>query len=141
MAFLKRKRKASKLYVVKTEITSSYYDGTGHGQQYVTRYFLAKKRKNKYYELFSGEPLKFEADCHSNGVFFIKFNVPYIGEVESISKYSNEKKFTDSELFYFITKLNTIEELKKINKEEPEDDELYEDDSDKDELDEEMSED
>lgn len=121
MTFFKRKRKANQVYRVKTEIISSYYDGTGGGPQYVTRFFLAKKRKDKYYELFSGTPLKLKEDCNCDGMFTAKFDVPYIVEVVSMSQYSYKKELTDSELFYYITKINAINDLE-LDEDEPDED-------------------
>ena len=132
MTFFKKQRKANQLYVVKTEIISNYNDGTGFGPQYVTRYFLAKKENNEYYELFSGELLKLEIDGHYKGAVCLNFDVPYIVEVKPISEYSGSKKFTDSELFYFITRMNTLNALGAFDEE----DDDYEDD----EIEEEMSE-
>lgn len=122
MTFFKKKRKANQLYVVKTEIISNYNDGTGLGPQYVTQYFLAQKIDACYYELFSKEKLELDRDTYYNSCHSHYFNKPYIVEAKPISEYSDSKEFTDSELFYFITRMNTLNALGAFDEEDDEED-------------------
>ena len=107
MVFFKKKRKAKNLYLAKTEIISSYDNSNGFGPMCVTQYFLAEKRNKKYYELYSGEELELEENTKEPGFCFKTTDVPYITEIGHISRYSDKKEFTDSELFDFITRTNT----------------------------------
>ena len=108
MAFLKRKRKTNELYLVKAEIMPSCNIGTWREAQYVTQYFLAKQKENKYYELFSGEPLEIKEEGSKNNLS----DVPYIEEVNPLSQYFYNDELTDSELFSYIIKTNAVNQLK-----------------------------
>lgn len=102
---------AEEVYVLKTVVTSNYYDGTGLGPRCVTMYFLASRKEETYYELFSGRKIEKESDTISDNFRFMTFNVPYIEEVKSITEYSKEKSFRKDLLFDFITEMNVLNVL------------------------------
>lgn len=136
MELFKRKRKAEQLYVARTEIISEGIYGISP-EEYatVTRYFLVEKQKNgEYREIFSKEHLKLSNNCIANGVMKNDFDIPVILEIKPISKYLSSKKLTDSELFYFINEVNTINQLEWLEEQEDKnkknDDEYYDDEYD-----------
>ena len=98
------------IYLLSTEVISDYNNGTGAGPISVTQYYLAKKRGNTFYELFSKVKLKKENSAIS-GFVSKKFNIPIIKEVDSMEAYvkNPDTKVTIEELFYFITALNAEE--------------------------------
>lgn len=96
------------IYLLTTQITSDYNDGSGAGPICVTQYYLATKENEKYYELFSKVEITYE-DNSTPGFTFGEFNTPMIELVEKLEKYVKDpnKKLSAKELFYFITMKNT----------------------------------
>ena len=132
MELFKRKRKAEQLYVARTEIISEGIYGISP-EEYatVTRYFLVEKQKNgEYREIFSKEHLKSSINCIANGVMKNDFDIPVILEIKPISKYLSSKKLTDSELFYFINEVNTINQLEWLEEQEDKNKKIYDEDYD-----------
>ena len=97
------------IYLLLTEITSSYNDGSGFGPQYVKEYFLAYKDGKDFYELFSGTRIEKEEDTHKAGCICKNFDTPYITEVVPMTKCVKkpEEKITSDLLFTFLTDINT----------------------------------
>lgn len=104
----------NEIYVLTTTITSNYDDGSHNGPICVTWYFLATKKDDFYYELFSEKKIEKETDMHSDGVVSLTFNVPYIERVEPITQYlvdSSKKELDKVLLFDFITNMNVLNHL------------------------------
>ena len=95
------KNKIDEVYVLKTYIVSNINDGTGTGPRCITCYFLAKKEKEKYFELFSNVEIKKESSY---------FNAPVIEEVKPLTDYISDeykKKAMESKLLFdFLLHLN-----------------------------------
>ena len=96
-----KKNKIDEVYVLKTYIVSNINDGTGAGPRCITCYFLAKKEKEKYFELFSNVEIKKESSY---------FNAPVIEEVKPLTDYISDeykKKAMESKLLFdFLLNLN-----------------------------------
>lgn len=103
MLFARRKKyNVHKIYVLKTNIVSNSDDGVGLGpRRRIKCYFLAKKKKEKYFELFSNVEIKKELS---------RFNAPVIEEVKPLTDYINDKykrKTMESKLLFdFLLNLN-----------------------------------
>lgn len=105
------KEEVGKIYLLTTSIISNYNDGSGLGPRVVTRYFLAKENKGKYYELFSNVLIK---EKEANGGYF---NTPCIEKIEPLTKYMKnpgKKTMEKKLLFDFLLELNTDEFVKTI---------------------------
>ena len=118
---LKRKddkiQKVDDVFVIKTNIISSYNDGSGCGPLCFDTYFLAKQKKDKYYELFTGKLLKQTVD--GSKVSFQTFDTPYIKEIKPLKEYLKIKNETHMEselLFDFLISLNSYEMAQIISK-------------------------
>ena len=98
------------IYLLITEIVSNCDDGSGAGPRSITQYYLATKKEEKFYELFSKVEIKY-ADNSTPGFTFGSFNTPMIKKVEKLEEYVTDSniKLTAEELFYFITETNTTE--------------------------------
>lgn len=97
-----KKVRCNNVYVLTTEIVSNYDDGSGWGPQVVTLYYLGTKKKDEYYELFSG--VKLEKNKNSK-----TFNKPYITKVEPLNEYLKDEEMKTIKLellFDFITDMN-----------------------------------
>lgn len=96
-----KKYHIEEVYVLKTYIVSNINDGTGAGPRCITCYFLAKKEKEKYFELFSNVEIKKESSY---------FNAPVIEEVKPLTDYISDeykKKAMESKLLFdFLLNLN-----------------------------------
>lgn len=97
-----KKNKIEEVYVLKTNIVSNSDDGVGLGpRRRITCYFLAKKKKEKYFELFSNVEIKKELS---------RFNVPVIEEVKPLTDYISDKykaRTMESKLLFdFLLHLN-----------------------------------
>ena len=105
-----RRYQPKAIYLLTTEVISNYNNGTGIGPTSVTQYYLAKKKGNTFYELFSKVKLKKENSAIS-GFTSKKFNIPIIKEVDSMEAYVKkpDTEVTAEELFHFITALNAEE--------------------------------
>lgn len=134
MAFFKKSKKdtsnteikVADVYVVTSNLTSSYDDGSGCGPMCVTLYFLAKCEDDEYYELFYGK--KFEKKESKDGYSFQKFDTPYVEKVEPLKKYLKDpdKVIIDIEfLFDFITNMNVLSSLGAFEEEEDEESEEF----------------
>lgn len=90
-----KKYHIEEVYVLKTYIVSNINDGTGAGPRCITCYFLAKKEKEKYFELFSNVEIKKESSY---------FNAPVIEEVKPLTIISvmNIKRKQWKVSFYLI---------------------------------------
>lgn len=102
-----KKYNPKKIYLLTTRILSDYDDRRGAGpKKSITQYYLAKKKGKEFYELFS--KVKIEQKVKS-------FNKPIIEKIEFMVEYVKDpnKKLSAEELFYYITKLNTNEIIKK----------------------------
>lgn len=101
----------SEVYVCKVSLTSNYDDGSGLGPQCVDFYLLAKLENEKYSELFSGNNLEMEKDCHKDGFTFKNFNTIYIEEVRPLREYliNESLQIIDiQDLFDFIVNYNVL---------------------------------
>ena len=119
MKFLKKRNKNKKsrqdlkiynpkeIYVLTTDIVSDCDDGSGAGPRSITQYYLATKKEEKFYELFSKVEIKY-ADNSTPGFTFGNFNTPMIKKVEKLEEYVKDlnAKLTAEDLFYFLTMLN-----------------------------------
>lgn len=121
------------IFLLTTEITSNYNDGSGFGPRVITEYYLATKKDENFYELFSKVKIEKEEDTHSEGVCCKNFNTPYITQVEPLTDYvrNPNKKLTADLLFGFITEANTDIRIKDLtgtdeDDEENDDDEVEE---------------
>lgn len=114
----KREYEVDKVYVLTTDLVSDYDDGNGCSPGTVTAYYLATKKDDKYYELFSGVYIEgeFTKDGSSKPIMVRSFNTPYIMSVEPLRKHIKDmyKKLNSEELFYFITEMNLTEVIKKF---------------------------
>ena len=97
------------IFLLTTEIISSYNDGSGLGPRIITQFYLATKKDEDFYELFSKVKIKKEEDTYSEEFGSKNFNTPYITQVEPLTDYVKDpnKMLTADLLFGFITKLNT----------------------------------
>lgn len=121
------------IFLLTTEIISSYNDGSGLGPRIITEYYLATKKDEDFYELFSKVKIEKEEDTQGKGICCQQFNTPYIVKVEPLIDYvkNPDKMLTEELLFGFITEANTdnrIEDLAKRDEyeEENDDDEVEE---------------
>ena len=121
MAFFVRKRKGiinanvkvADVYVVTSEIISSYDDKTGGGPRCVTMYYLARCEYGEYYELFSGKKLEKEKQP-KNDFLSLTFDTPYVKKAKPLIEYlRNPNKVTIDiqALFDFITQMNVLCQL------------------------------
>ena len=102
------------VYVATVTITSSYDDGSHVGPKYVTWYYLVKREKSGYYELFAGQKIEKKVKPKPGDVDIIVFDTPYITRVEPLTKYlrnQNEKKVSLQKLMDFITNMNVRQTL------------------------------
>ncbi len=108
MLFVRKKKTKSEIpkkyhidevYVLKTYILSTIDEGTGLGPRSITKFFLAKKEDEKYFELFSNVEIKED----------LSYNSPIIDEVKPLTDYISDeyKERTIEFLFDFILRLNT----------------------------------
>ena len=127
MEFFGRKRKGTinanvkvaDIYVITSEIISSYNDGSDCGPRCVSMYFLAKCEDDEYYELFSGKKLEKEKQTE-DGFLSQNFDTPYVKKAEPLNKYlRNPNKVTIDiqSLFDFITKMNVVGSLRAFSDE------------------------
>ena len=121
------------IFLLTTEIISSYDDGSGLGPRIITEYYLATKKDEDFYELFSKVKIEKEEDTHSEEFCCKNFNTPYITQVEPLTDYvrNPDKKLTADLLFGFITEANTDIRIKDLtgtdeDDEENDDDEVEE---------------
>lgn len=127
MAFFKKFRKGTinskvkvaDIYVVTSEIISSYNDGNGCGPICVTMYFLAKCEGNEYYELFSGKKLEKKEQLEDDFCVLLQnFDTPYLEKAEPLTKYltyPNQTIIDIQSLFDFITEMNVSSWLKTLS--------------------------
>lgn len=97
-----------RIYLLTTEIISSYNDGSGTGPKAaIEQYYLAVKEEDKFYELFSKVELTKDK----------KFDIPYIIKEERMIEYvkDSEQMLTSEELFEFVVKRN-MELMLNMNK-------------------------
>lgn len=113
------------IFLLTTEIVSSYNDGSGLGPRIITEYYLATKENEDFYELFSKVKIEKEEDTHSEGFCCQNFNTPYIVKVESLTDYvkNPDKKLTADLLFGFITEANTDIRIKDLTETDDDDSE------------------
>ena len=96
-----KKYNIDEVYVLKTYILSTIYEGTDQELRCITCYFLAKKEKEKYFELFSNVEIKED----------LTYNSPIIEEVKPLTDYYisdeyKEKTVESKLLFDFLLNLN-----------------------------------
>lgn len=98
------------LYLLTTNIISSYNDESELGPRDVVQYYLATKEGKEYYELFSKVKIEYSKNDSKD------FNVPYIKKEENMTGYVKNPNLllTAKELFYFITEINICEKVKEI---------------------------
>lgn len=104
--------KVKTLYVAKCIIVSSHYDGEGRGPKYAVYYFVVRKIRNQYYEVFSGKKIEMKEYPEKDGGSCKKFNTPYIEEIKPLTSYLKDSKkevVSSVELFDFITDMNVSE--------------------------------
>lgn len=95
------KFKCSDVYVLTTTIVPDYDEKVGN----ITYYFLATKREEEYYELFSDMKLEKYSDKDTTK----QLGKPYIKKVEPIKEYMMDKKakkIKSNLLFEFIISIN-----------------------------------
>ena len=128
MAFFKRTRegtiksnvKIADVYVATCMILSSHYDESGCGPMCVTMHFLAKCKKEEYYELFSGKKLEKKPQS-KDGFLCQTFDTPYVEKVEPLTKYLKDSNTISTDiqsLFDFITDMNVLERLGAFSEDE-----------------------
>lgn len=89
------------MYVLTTTIVPDYDEKVGN----ITYYFLATKREEEYYELFSDMKLEKYSDKDTTK----QLGKPYIKKVEPIKEYMMDKKakkIKSNLLFEFIISIN-----------------------------------
>ena len=96
-----KKYNIDEVYVLKTYILSTIYEGTDLEPRCITCYFLAQKEKEKYFELFSNVEIKED----------LTYNSPIIEEVKPLTDYYisdeyKEKTVESKLLFDFLLNLN-----------------------------------
>ncbi|MCI8411792.1 MAG: hypothetical protein HFJ40_05105 [Clostridia bacterium] len=99
------KFKCSDVYVLTTTIVPDSDEKVGT----ITYYFLATKREEEYYELFSDMKLEKEPDTYSDKDTTKQLDKPYIKKVEPLKEYMMDKKakrIKRSLLFEFIISIN-----------------------------------
>lgn len=113
------------IFLLTTEIISSYNDGSGLGPRIITEYYLATKKDEDFYELFSKVKIEKEEDTHSQGFCCRNFDTPYIVKVEPLTDYVKDpdKKLTADLLFGFITEANTDIRIKDLTETDDDDSE------------------
>ena len=99
------KFKCSDVYVLTSTIVPDSDEKVGT----ITYYFLATKREEEYYELFSDMKLEKEPDTYSDKDTTKQLDKPYIKKVEPLKEYMMDKKakrIKRSLLFEFIISIN-----------------------------------
>lgn len=98
------KVKVADIFVIKTNLISSYNDGSGAGPSCVTQYFLAKIKNEEICELFSGTVLEKENKNKNMDTYYVEQSKP-------LKQFLKNKKIDEvdtEELFNFINNMNVV---------------------------------